>query len=119
MCNTKFFILQFLLLLLPVCAGSAAPQIEPIMESPEARQELRTYDANVRQNPKDPDAYVDRAKFWFDHMELDQARADLKRAIDIRPTGFAYYWLGKANFDPKNTKPALDCFAKARAIGGA
>lgn len=99
------------------CAQQFAIAHNETLESDEAKQQLRVINLRIQKNPQDADGYVERGKFWYEHMHLREARDDLRRSLQIRPTGFAYYWLGRVDFDPKNTKATLNDFAQAERVG--
>src|ERR1700759_4355403 len=61
----------------PTCFSS------PTIEGAEAKGKLAWLNAQIQQNPTDPNAYLARAKFWYNFDAPTRARADLERSIQL------------------------------------
>jgi tetratricopeptide (TPR) repeat protein len=65
-------------------------------------------------DPKNAEAYKERAENYVQEGELDQARADITRAVDLAPTDpWAYFKLGMVEFALNHHEAAVKAFSAA------
>jgi tetratricopeptide (TPR) repeat protein len=77
------------------------------------REAVGAYKKQIEQNPKDGQGYSDLAESYIGLIQLDDALAAAKRAVEIQPDWYAFWALGDVHLAGKRFPEAVEAFRKA------
>jgi tetratricopeptide (TPR) repeat protein len=108
----------FSLLLLAACGNetkTAAPASDSLTFV--APPELKAINAEILANPKNPDLYQKRAKYYLANKSFDQGLADMNRALNLDSTKAEYFLtLSDLHFSMNNSGEAKKALEKCVAV---
>ncbi|MCE3280895.1 MAG: hypothetical protein K0S44_3086 [Bacteroidetes bacterium] len=113
-------IFLFSLLLLASCGNETKIKTGETAEDSltyTAAPELKAINDEILANPKNPDLYQKRAKYYLDNKSFDQGLADMNRALSLDSTKAEYYLtLSDLHFSVNNSGEAKKALEKCVSL---